>query len=395
MDNTPLHALANGVSGGNGVFAYGASSAFPSKTWYAANYWVDVVFATGASTPAPTLTSITVTPATPSILVGATRQFTATATYSDGSTEDVTSQATWTSSDTGVVTIDAGGLATGISVGTATISAILAGITGGSTLTVQSAPLVIGTTSLPNGVVNAAYLSTLTASSGTLPYTWSITGSLPLGLTLISTNGAISGTPTTTGTVSFTAWVSDSSSPVQATNKVLSITIASAPAVVTTIWPNSAVPALVDNGPDSAVELGVKFKSDVAGTITGIRFYKASANTGAHIGNLWTSTGTRLATVTFTNETASGWQQALFDTPVAIASNTVYVASYHANTGHYSCDTNYFAGRGVDNTPLHALANGVSGGNSVYAYGASSTFPNKTWNAANYWVDVVCKRDVP
>ena len=131
--------------------------------------------------------------------------------------------------------------------------------------------------------------------------------------------------------------MSDASSPVQATNKVLSITIAPAPVVATTIWPSSAVPALVDGGPDSAVELGVKFRSDVAGRITGIRFYKASANTGVHIGNLWTSTGTRLATVTFTNETASGWQQALFDTPVAIASNTVYVASYHANTGHYSC----------------------------------------------------------
>ena len=74
---------------------------------------------------------------------------------------------------------------------------------------------------------------------------------------------------------------------------------------------------------------------------------------------------------------------------MAIASNTVYVASYHANDGHYSADTNYFLGKGVDNPPLHALTNGVSGGNGVYAYGASSVFPNQTWNAANYWVDVV------
>ena len=149
------------------------------------------------------------------------------------------------------------------------------------------------------------------------------------------------------------------------------------------------MPGEVDGGPDSAVELGVKFKSDVAGTITGIRFYKASANTGAHTGNLWTITGTLLATATFSNETASGWQQALFAAPVTIASNTVYVASYHANNGHYSEDVYYFQGKGVDNPPLHALTNGVSGGNGVYAYGASSAFPNQTWNAANYWVDVV------
>ena len=52
------------------------------------------------------------------------------------------------------------------------------------------------------------------------------------------------------------------------------------------------------------------------------------------------------------------------------ASNTIYVASYHANNGHYSADINYFEGKGVDNPPLHALANGVSGGNGVYAYGS-------------------------
>ena len=39
----------------------------------------------------------------------------------------------------------------------------------------------------------------------------------------------------------------------------------------------------------SAVELGVKFKSDIDGFITGVRFYKGAANTGTHVGNLWTS----------------------------------------------------------------------------------------------------------
>jgi hypothetical protein len=155
------------------------------------------------------------------------------------------------------------------------------------------------------------------------------------------------------------------------------------------IWPSTAAPGLVDEGPDSPEELGVKFRSDVTGTITGIRFYKAVANTGTHIGNLWSSNGMRLATATFSNETASGWQQVLFAAPVAIASNTVYVASYHANSGHYSEDINYFLGKGVDNPPLRALANGVSGGNGVYAYGANGVFPNQTWNAANYWVDVM------
>jgi len=171
--------------------------------------------------------------------------------------------------------------------------------------------------------------------------------------------------------------------------------VPSAATTAATLWPGTAVPAVVDGGPDSAVELGVKFRSDVAGNITGIRFYKASANTGTHVGNLWTSTGTLLATATFTGETTSGWQQVNFATPVAITANTVYVASYHANSGHYSSDDNYFSVNGVDNPPLHALANGASGGNGVFAYGSSSVFPNQTWNARNYWVDVVWQAALP
>src|SRR5258708_2839591 len=76
-----------------------------------------------------------------------------------------------------------------------------------------------------------------------------------------------------------------------------------------TIWPSTTLPATVDSGPSGPVELGVSFKSDTGGTITAIRFYKSTANTGLHIGHLWSHTGALLATVTFTGETASGWQQ--------------------------------------------------------------------------------------
>lgn len=156
-----------------------------------------------------------------------------------------------------------------------------------------------------------------------------------------------------------------------------------------TIWPASAVPGIIDTGPDNAVELGVKFRSDVSGTVSGVRFYKAGTNSGTHTGSLWTGSGTRLATATFTDETASGWQQADFATPVAISANTVYVVSYHTSSGHYSDNLNYFTGKGVDSPPLHALADGVSGVNGVFAYGAASNFPSQGWNSSNYWVDVV------
>jgi len=156
-----------------------------------------------------------------------------------------------------------------------------------------------------------------------------------------------------------------------------------------TIWPASAIPVVADSGPSKPVELGVKFRVDSNGTIIGIRFYKASANTGTHVANLWTSGGTKLATATFTSETASGWQQVNFSAPVIVTANTVYVASYHTNVGHFSDDRNYFKGKGADNPPLQALANGVSGFNGVYAYGSTGIFPRNGWNSSNYWVDVV------
>jgi hypothetical protein len=127
----------------------------------------------------------------------------------------------------------------------------------------------------------------------------------------------------------------------------------------------------------------------VAGSISGIRFYKGPTNTGTHVGDLWTSGGTLLASATFTNEGASGWQQVSFAAPVAIQANTVYVASYHTNAGNYAVDEAYFAASGVDNPPLHALASGASGGNGLYTYSAASAFPTQTFNAENYWVDVV------
>lgn len=252
-----------------------------------------------------------------------------------------------------------------------------------------SSALAITTASMPNGTVNVAYSATLAASGGSTPYAWSIaSGSLPPGLILNPNSGNITGMPGTTGTFNFTAQVNDSSNPIQIATKALVITITST-ATTVTIWPTTAVPGTVDAGIDSAVELGVKFRSDVGGTIKGIRFYKATANIGTHVGNLWTRTGTLLATATFTGETASGWQQVNFATPVTITANSVYVASYHANDGHWSVSWNYFAASGVDSPPLHALGNGVSGGNGVYRYGTDSLFPDLTWITANYWVDVV------
>ena len=92
-----------------------------------------------------------------------------------------------------------------------------------------------------------------------------------------------------------------------------------------------------ENDP-GAVEVGVKFRSDSDGFVSGVRFFKGAGNTGTHVGNLWSASGTLLATATFSAESASGWQQVSFSSPVAITANTTYVASYFAPNGHYAVD---------------------------------------------------------
>ncbi len=90
------------------------------------------------------------------------------------------------------------------------------------------------------------------------------------------------------------------------------------------------------NNDGQGIELGVKFRSTQNGFITGIRYYKGAGTTGTHIGHLWSNTGTMLAAATFTNETASGWQQVLFSSPVAINAGVTYVASQFSPSGHYA-----------------------------------------------------------
>lgn len=159
-----------------------------------------------------------------------------------------------------------------------------------------------------------------------------------------------------------------------------------------TIWQPTDAPVNSDTSSDpSAINIGTKFQSDEAGYIVGVRFYKGVDNTGTHIGTLWTSGGTALDSVTFSNETASGWQQAYFSTPVAISANTTYVISYLAPNGNYAADHNYF-NSSLSNGPLTALQNddvAGDGGNGAYDYNSTPGLPDQSYLASSYWVDAM------
>nr|WP_245355649.1 DUF4082 domain-containing protein [Rhizobium leguminosarum] len=152
------------------------------------------------------------------------------------------------------------------------------------------------------------------------------------------------------------------------------------------MFPASSTPAQTNLNDGQQLELGVKFTSNVAGDITGIRFYRNANDNGQNVVDLWSSTGTKLATATFTNTTASGWQTMNFATPFTIAANTTYVASYHTTGAYVATDSFYTTA--VTSGPLTAPASG----NGLYSYGGSATtglFPTSTFNSANYYADVV------
>jgi glucose/arabinose dehydrogenase/mono/diheme cytochrome c family protein len=335
----------------------------------------------------PSLTKLIVVPTNSTMNLGEVGQFTARGDYSDGSTEELSGEVNWSSSSPEVATISGTGLASSTSIGTTTISATLSNVIGSAVLNVVVSPLSITTGALPNGVLNVPYTNALTVLGGVKPYNWTVnSGTIPLGLTL-EPAGTLRGKPSIKGTWSFALTVTDSGTQAQSMTQTFNVSIYDKQPM--SIWPFSAKPQTIDSGPDQPVEVGVKFRSDIGGTAAGIRFYKSVENSGTHVGNLWGADGTRLASATFSNESAFGWQHVNFDVPVTITSNTVYIASYHTSSGHYSFDVRYFALNGVDNYPLHALSDVTARGNGVFIYGVTSSFPSETYKAGNYWVDLL------
>ncbi len=110
------------------------------------------------------------------------------------------------------------------------------------TITAAATPLQITTTSLPNGVVGTAYTASIAATGGTFPYTMSIIGTFPRGLTMSST-GIITGSPLAAGASNFTVRVRDSSATPQTATANLSIFVTNPPPPqITTIdLPNGVV----------------------------------------------------------------------------------------------------------------------------------------------------------
>lgn len=106
----------------------------------------------------------------------------------------------------------------------------------GITVVAHSGALQIDTAALPGGEVGQPYSASLSATGGTTPYSWNIaSGALPAGLSLAMASGQISGTPTSTGSVTFTARVTDAAATPESAEQVFTVVIRPAALTITTV----------------------------------------------------------------------------------------------------------------------------------------------------------------
>lgn len=303
---TPLLAPGSSHDGPNGLFVYG-SGGFPTGSYRASNYWVDVVFVDSAGpavisqSPLPSATDVAIDAL---VAVGLSEPI-------DAATAQLRVQDSAGAPVAGQVDYDA------------------------ATVTL---------TFTPSGqyVPGASYTATLQAADD-------LAGN--------ALGAPVSWTFTTVG------------------------------AGAVSLWSSNVVPQVIDSGDDSAIEVGLRFRSDAAGAVTAIRFYKGgSSNAGPHQVSLWSDDGSLLATATATSETARGWQVVRLPSPVGISAGQTYVVSYLAASGHYSVDYDYFASGDHVAAPLTAPGPASGQANGVFSYGGG--FPQSSYRSSNYWVDV-------
>jgi hypothetical protein len=398
VTNGPLTALAGG-----GVYGYGSSNTFPSNTYNNNNYWVDVVYSPTAGATAPgapsgvsatagngsatvswsvpnsggsAITGYTVTP-----FIGSTAQTPVTVT---GSPPATTKQVTGlTNGTTYTFTVSATN-----ATGTGPASSASNAVTPSAPPTVTSVTPSSGATGVAVAVAPTATFSQA-VTPGTVTFAVQDSGANSVAGTVSFNAGNTVATFTPTSALAlsttYTATVSgaqnSNGTPMSSPFSWSFTTVG--PQCPCSIWQNGTPTGAAESIDPNAQTTGVRFQASSSGFITGVRFYKYADNTGSHIGTLWSSTGTLLASGTFTGETSTGWQELNFSSPVAVTAGTTYVASYFSSTG-YPAYTAQGLASAVTNGPLTALAGG-----GVYAYGSSNTFPTNTYNNNNYWVDVV------
>jgi hypothetical protein len=408
---------------GAGLFGASAGT-FPTGSWNNSNYFVDGVVATSSAPVAPAVT--TQSPAS-----GATGVATSTTVKADFSKAMDASTLTTTTvklnvagggaAISGTVSYDSANKrvtftpASALSEGTAYTATITTGAKASDGTPLSSAvswtfstltPLgpTVSATSPSSGATGVAPSSTVTAPFDSAMDSSTITSStvqlltpssavVPATVTYNATTRTATLTPSSdlTGSTTYTARVTtgvkNAAGTAMGSQVSWTLTTSACPCSLLTGWTPTVTGLDVQDGRGGAgpfsYEMGFKIRTLQTMQLSAIKFYKSPGETGTHVGTVWSSTGSVLATVTFGSETASGWQTATLSSPLTLTAGQTYVVSVGFNT-YFVMAAGTFTNT-VSNGPIAAIADGANG-----VFGASAgTFPTGSWNNSSYGVDVV------
>ena len=409
-----------------GAGVYGASSGtFPTNSWNNSNYLVDGVVANAPVSPVPTVTTQSPTSGTSGVATSttvkadfskamdATTLTTATVklNVAGAGGAAISGTVSYNSTDKRVTFTPASALSEGTAY-TATITTgakasdgtPLASAVSWTFSTVTPAAPTVSATSPSNGATGVAPSSTVTVTFDSAMDSSTITSStfqlltpssavVPATVTYNATTRTATLTPSsdlatgTTYTARVTTGVKNAGGTALASQVSWSLMTSGCPCSLLSGWTPAATGLEVRDGRGGdgpfSYEMGFKIRTTQNMDLSAIKFYKSPGETGTHVGTVWSSTGSVLATVTFGSETASGWQTAALSSPLTLTAGQTYVVSVGFNA--YFVMTGAAFASTVSNGPLSAVADGANG-----VFGASAgTFPTGSWNNSSYGVDVV------
>jgi hypothetical protein len=179
------------------------------------------------------------------------------------------------------------------------------------------------------------------------------------------------------GTYALTAVATDNQGAVT-TSLPVTITVMAAQGrqtVLTSQVPTMSITSSAD------LELGLRVVSNTPGQITAVRFWKVAGETGTHVGRIWLGIQ-QVASVTFSGETASGWQEQALTSPLPVSAGVEHVVSVNTTNFKFAATIGGIAG-GIVSGNLRAPTdmNGV--------YGAPGSRPLSHYADTNYFRDVV------
>jgi hypothetical protein len=391
LTNGDISAIADGS---NGVFNADPGN-FPTQSWNNSNYFRDIVFTPATSNPSnnPGSVNVTGTPTQNQVLtanVSDTDGLTgATISYQWQQSSNGTTWNTLAGASNQTLTLGQAQVGNQVRVTTTYVDALGTSETVTSTATTAVANVNDPGTVAIGGITSQGNTLTATVTDadglpGAIAYQWQQSNN---GTTWNNISGA------TTQTLSLNSGLVGQQVRVNAiytdvlggsenllSNPTNAITVT---APTQTFFASTATPTNlnnIDNGGDD-YELGMRFNTTTVGQVRAIRYYKSPSETGTHVGRIWSSTGQLLASVTFTNETASGWQEQVLAAPLAVTPGTTYVVSVNTNTAYVSTNAGFASAisNGVINTPVGA---------GVYNFNLG-TFPTQTFQNENYYRDIV------